>query len=369
MCLRTKESSMFASFHGPVAMRSVLAAAALASLALAATARAPSIAIDEMTALADWQLDGNVPEALEAKDSGPAAAVNVLRFPFDIGSGAGLHSYGSSGGALGSRSSGFGVFDVTGSLSVKLTVTNDLSTAHNAVFDFHVSPGLLELTELPYGGNQFAEAGIAFELRASNGKSFSSAAVLRNDAGGLSFNSSGDTSLYGGSGAHHFVQGVDRTLDLGVLGAGESVTLSYTLSSYAKGNTEVTETTAVPGRTVVVPGHWVSGCPAQGDAVDEVPAQPACSSPPVFVPTREVTLPDSTYNEGDAGAAQASSGDPFAFNAGADPLALPPERNGKAFGLTLTATEPPNEVPEPGALSLVLLALGAAGAAMRRRAN
>ena len=366
---------MLALSRTSLAIRSALGAAALAGLALTATAQAQTLAINEMTARADSLLNGSVSDALVATDSGPAAFVDVLRFPFDIGSGGGMHSYGSSNGVFGSRSSGFGVFDVTGSFFINLTITNDQSTAQNAVFDFHISPGLLELTDLPYMGGQFAEAGISFDILTSNGKSFSSAAVLRSDAGGLAFSSSGDTSLYGGAGANRFVLGADRTLDLGVLGAGEAVTLSYTLTSYAKGDALVTQTTVVPGRTVVIPGYWSSGCSIEipqleaADAVDELPVEEPCTNAPVFVQPQEVTLPETTYNEGDAGAAQASSGDPFAFNLGPAQLVLPPNRNGKPFNLTLTSAVPTNDVPEPGALSLALLALVAAGAATRRRGS
>ena len=251
---------MFALASISGAIRSALGAALLASLALATAAQAQTITINQMTARGELLLNGSVSDALVDTNSGPASFVDVLRFPFDIASGAGLHSYGASSGVFGSRSSGFGLFDVSGSFVLKLTITNDQSTAQNAVFDFHITPGLLELTDLPYAGSQFAEAGIGFDILTSNGKSFSSAAVLRSDASGLAFNSSGDTSLYGGAGANRFVLGADRMLDLGLLQAGESVTLSYTLSSYAKGDTVVAQTTVVPGRTVVIPGYWTSGC-------------------------------------------------------------------------------------------------------------
>jgi hypothetical protein len=100
-----------------------------------------------------------------------------------------------------------------------------------------------------------------------------------------------------------------------------------------------------------------------------VAAAVACTADPVFVPEQTVTLPATTLNEGDAGSAQASSGDPFAFNLGANQLVLPPNRNGSPVGVTLTqANVPnpnPNPVPEPGALSLAVLALAAAAAATR----
>lgn len=366
---------MFALSSTSLAIRSALAGALLASLALAAPAQAQTVAINEITARGDSLLNGVASDALADTSSGPASFVDVSRFSFDIGSGVGLHSYGSSNGVFGSRSSGFGLFDVTGSLFLKLTITNDQSTAQNAVFDFHITPGLLELTDLPYTGSQFAETGIGFQILTSNGKSFSSAAVLRSDAAGLAFSSSGDTSLYGGSGANRFVIGADRTLDLGVLGAGESVTLSYTLSSYAKGDTALAQTTVVPGRTVLIPGYWSSGCseeiPQLGveAAVDEVPQVQACTGEPVFVQPQEVTLPDTTYNEGDAGSALASSGDPFALNLQAGQLVLPPNRNGQPFNVSFTAAGTTTNVPEPGALPLALLALVAAGVATRRRAH
>ncbi len=371
---------MFALTSPSLAVRSTWGAALLASLALAGSAHAQTITIDQMQARGDYILNGTVSDSLINTNAGPASFVDVLSFPFDVASGAGLHSYGSSNGVFGTRSSGFGLFNVSGSFVINLTISNDQATAQNAIFNFRISPGLLELTDLPYTGNQFVEAGLGFNIVTSNGKSFNSTAVLRSDAGGLSFNATGDASLYGGAGANYFVAGADRTLDLGELASGESITLSYTLSSYTVGDAIVAQTTVVPARTVVIPGYWTTACNLEIPqlAADVLNAVGECSGDPVFVPSQEVTLPEATFIEGDSGSGHASSGDPFAFNLGPAQLSLPPANSGKPVNVTLTASNPnpdpnpnpnpnPNPIPEPGAVSLVLLALAAAGAASRRR--
>lgn len=364
---------MFALTHTARAIQCSFGAALLAAASLAGMAQAQTITINQMQAKGDYLLNGAVSDALVDTAAGPASFVDVLAFPFDTGSGAGLHSYGSSNGVFGSRSSGFGVFDVNGSFVINLTITNNQATAQNAVFDFHITPGLLNVIDLPYTGTQFVETGLGFNILTSNGKSFSSTAMLRADSGGVVFNSTGDGSIYGGTGADRFVLGADRTLDLGVLAAGESVTLNYALTSYAKGDAVLTQTTVVPAHTVVIPGYWTTACSQEiptlmaAAAVGDGPLVEECSGEPVFVPEQVITVNETTFNAGDSGGAQASSGDPFAFNLQPGQLALPPARNGQPVGVTLTPTGPANPVPEPGALSLVLLALAAAGAAGRRR--
>ena len=370
---------MLAPSRTSLAVRSTLGTALLAAMALATQAQ--TITIDQMEARGDYILNGALTDALINNSAGPASFVDVLSFPFDVPSGGGLHSYGSSNGVFGSRSSGFGVFDLSGSFVINLTITNNQATAQNAIFNFHITPGLLELTDLPYTGSQFAEAGLGFNIVTSNGKSFNSTAVLRSDTTGLLFSSTGDSSLYGGAGANYFVAGADRTLDLGELASGESITLSYTLNSYAVGNTIVAQTTVVPARTVQIPGYWTAACSTEipqlaVELVNNEQAVVACTGEPVFVPPQEVTLPETTYIEGESGTAHASSGDPFAFNLGPGQLALPPANNGQPVSVTLTAVNPDpnpnpdpgtNPIPEPGAMSLVLLALTAAGVASRRR--
>lgn len=362
------------------AVKSGFGAALLAGFALAGTATAQTVTFNGMTAQGNYLLDGAVSDALTQSVASGPGSVDVLAFPFEFftNSNAGLHSYGGSSGIFGSRSSGAGVYDVTGSFVINLNIRNDQATAQNVKFNFYITPGVLEVTDLPYEADQFVEAGLGFSILASNGASFSSTAALRSDVNGLSFTPNGQ-NLYGGAGANRTVVGGLYSLDLGLLAAGDSVDLSYAMNSYAAGNAVVRQTFTIPASQVVIPGYWttcLNDVPqlAAAAAADAVAAavEVACDGQAHFVPEQVVDIPERTINAGDVAGSQASSGDPFDPNMtpGAQ-LALPPAQNGQSFSVTLTpagaASQPTNNVPEPGALSLVMLALAGAGVATRAR--
>ena len=246
---------------------SPLAAAAITALCVPASSHAQSVTFNLLSADGSYALNGGAAMPLNQSIVGGTGSVDVLSFPNAGVTNAGLHSYGSSGGNFGSRSSGTGLYDVTGAFTIKLKLTNNQATAQQANFAFYITPGYLNVTPLPFTGSQFVEAGVSFNISTSNGKSFSSTAMLRDNSAGISFASTG-ANLYGGSGASRSVIGGNHDLDLGVLNAGQSVDLSYTLSSYAKGNALVGTTTTVPGYQQVITHVFVQGDPyLDGDAV------------------------------------------------------------------------------------------------------
>ena len=360
---------------------SPLAAAAIAALCAPVSAYAQSITFNGLSANGKYQLDGDAAVVLQQSVLSGPGTVDVLAFPTS-GTGpssAGLHSYGNSGGTFGSRSSGSGVYDVTGSFIIKLTLTNDHATAQQVNFSFNITPGYLNVTPLPLTGSQFAEAGISFNVAASNGRSFISTATLRDDSSGLAFATTGP-NLYGGSGASRSVIGGNYGLDLGVLNAGASVDLVYTLSSYAKGNALLGTTVTAPGYQEVIPAHWVEfqDCSNVGyggfgrnvvDSVQNLGEVIAdfvrvCPSRRELVAEQIIDVPAHTYTNGTLGSSHASSGDPFAFDlAPGQSLSLPSGQT-SPFGSEFSAAG--SDVPEPAGLALVGTAL-AALALMRRR--
>lgn len=361
---------------------SPLAAAAITALCVPASSHAQSVTFNLLSADGSYALNGGAAVPLNQSIVGGTGSVDVLSFPSAGVNSAGLHSYGSSIGTFGSRSSGTGLYDVTGAFTIKLKLTNNQATAQQANFAFYITPGYLNVTPLPFTGSQFVEAGVNFNIATSNGKSFSSTAMLRDDSTGISFASTG-ANLYGGSGASRSVIGGNHDLDLGVLNAGQSVDLSYTLSSYAKGNALVGTTTTVPGYQQVIPEHWVeirdcgayatlgkTGGADVGQVLGRMIAETdvvvgGCPTHRQLVPEQIITIPAQTYLVGTAGGSQGSSGDPFSFNLGGNPtLSLPAGQN-SPFSLQLSGAA---AVPEPAGLALVGTALAALALMRRRRA-
>ena len=226
-------------------------------------------------------------------------------FPYP--SGAGLHSYGSTTGQFGSRSSGYGVYDVTGGFSLGLTITNSAAIAQRATFSFYITPGLLsndlggytglgdvltfQLLDNGCGGdcvlpgagdrppmpgsaplfappaaalsgNQFVESGISFDIRKDGSSVWNSSATLRTDAAtGTQFSRTG-VDLYCGSGSFRSIAGGAYAVDLGTLAAGQSITLTYDLKTHARGDAAAANADLVtlPGREIVVPDQWIEAC-------------------------------------------------------------------------------------------------------------
>ncbi len=308
------------------------------TVALAAPVAAQVTTLD---AAASYKL-GAAP-TVNVQQSLPSDPVDVLTFPSAGNNSAGIHTYGSSSGSFGSRSSGAGIYNVNGSFHIVQTVTNTGSSTQLATFNFDISPGFISNNlGAALTGGQFLSAGLSFAITRDGNPIYNSAATLTTNSGGTTFTSSGDTSLYGGSGTYYFINGVTKSIALGLLGAGQSLVLDYTLSSFANGNTVPGAPNPLGPQLLFVPGQFVlgNGVPVafiNGHIVDVGPQNPS-----------------------GVGGSHASSGDPFDINFTGNPvfsgIAAPTSAN-----VVLSA------VPEAATWALMIAGFGATGATLRRR--
>ena len=298
--------------------------------------------------------------------------VDVLAFPGPYGSAnsAGLHSYGSPTGNFGSRSSGYGVYDVTGSFRIEQTITNNTSSAQNAFFNFFITPGQLSSDiGAALTGVEFATSGLVFDIRRNNNQIWGSSATLLSNSSGSTFSTTGDASLYSGSGTYYSINGISKSIDLGVINAGDSITLSYQLDSFARGNSAGGPARVVDETSYYVPDQWIESCTGgeygygygngYGDGYGGGTPR-VCT--PMLVPGHTVVVPGYTV-PGRASGSTAQSGDPFDIYF-AD--------NGNGQGQVMfysigNSMQPSNDVPEPGALALFLAAAGIAAWTTKRR--
>lgn len=227
------------------------------SIALAFSAATHAATV---TASATYSLDGG---AVNTLVQGPSSgSVDVLEFTGNPSS-AGIHTYGSSDGSFGSRSSGYGVYDVTGLFVIEQTVVNTSSIAQNAIFNFEITPGTLQndIRSLLQSG-EYVAAGLTFNIQANGNSVWGSSASLRTDATGTTYQQTGAdiyTPAAGAAPTTYSVDGGHFSVDLGVVNAGESLTLRYALSTFASGVApgHPGEVYSVPQQTVEIPGRTV----------------------------------------------------------------------------------------------------------------
>jgi len=333
-----------------------------------------SVATTSVVATGSFALNNAVVTNLVS--SSVTDSVDVLSFPSSGSSNAGLHSYGSPSGNFGSRSSGAGVYDVFGSFKIVQTITNDTAAAKNAIFNFFITPGMLSNNiDSAFTGMSFVSAGLKFDIKRNGTSVWGSDASLTSNSTGTAFSLTGE-NLYSGGNTFYSVAGGSKSVDLGLLSAGESVTISYELDSFARGNSTPGTAIVVPETSYVVPDQWVTytDC-GYGDGygggygptvVATVTDDDGCTTRQEFIPAHTVVVPGYTTYGGVSGS-HGSSGDPFDIDFQGNPVF-----NFSFNGSNTSSFDPLgisvslNDVPEPGTLALLMAGLGLAGWSSRR---
>ncbi|MBC7701306.1 hypothetical protein, partial [Aquabacterium sp.] len=217
--------------------------AAAIGFALYASASAQVVETQSVSATASYSLGGGATVPLAATSSAPGvSSVDVLDFQYN-GNQSGIHTYGGPDSSFGSRSSGAGVYDVNGLFSIVQNVTNNTATAQRATFNFFIIPGLLQNDiRSNLSGAQYVSSGIQFNVKSNGTSVWGSKADLTTTAAGTSLLLSGQ-NLYtpalpsgGGSPSTYTIAGGLFSIDLGVIGAGQTLALQYDLQTYARGD-------------------------------------------------------------------------------------------------------------------------------------
>jgi hypothetical protein len=346
---------------------SVVALAAL----LALTSTALHAQVQSIVATGSYKLDNDLPVAV-SQSGPPATSVDVVDFPFSFTtiSSAVHHSYGSNNGNFGSRSSGNGVYDVMGSFTIVQSFTNTSASAQRATFNFEITPGSLSnYVGTAFTGSQFVSAGIKFDIKKDSTSIWGSAATLTTNASGTAYTQTG-ANLYTPNGTPLFysINGGSNSIDLGIINAGATFTLSYELSTFAQGSTEPGTGYEVPERTYEEPGYWYTpSCGGYGYGGYGL-ASEECNPEPIYVPPRTVVVPAYFVPVGTPSGSHASSGDPFGIDF-RDGNLLSPVNGALSPNLGPTNTVIFAPVPEPGTWALMLSGIGVLGWAARRSSS
>jgi hypothetical protein len=345
--LQRGEIFMLKAFMGSPSPTRIAVAVALVFGSVSAHA---GVTVDSIVATGSYQLGS---DAIVNLLSSGSPNVDVGAFPSSGLNSAGLHSYGSDSGNFGSRSSGFGVYNVNGMFRISETITNTSAIAQNATFNFFITPGFInnEIGSALTGSNQVS-AGLNFDIKRNGSSIWGSSATLSSNAGGTTYTTTGDAGLYNGAGTYYSVAGASRSVDLGVINAGQSITLSYEMSSFANGVSVAGPDRLVPEVTYHVPGQWVEPCGECGYGGQV--AQ--------YVEPYDVTVPAHTVL-GTASGSHASSGDPFGIDWNGQAY-FTGQPSADPFGNSVTFTA---AVPEPSEYALMLAGLGLMGWTARRR--
>jgi hypothetical protein len=341
-------------------LRAVAVAAALCALGSPVWA---ATQVNSLQASAKILLGGNPTPAVNATQSNSSRVDQF--YSLDSGSNSGtIHTFGSTLGNFGSLSYGRGIFDDSGAFKIVMTITNDTSIALSANFNFHITPGpLSNYIASPLTGADFLTSGVVFDIKRDGSTVWGSTGTLNSSAQGTTFAATGVTDLYTGAGTYYWIPGADKSIDLGVIDAGQSIELSYEIDSFARGSTVRGADRVIPESSYVVPGQWIEPCANRGYGYGIV-----CNSGGrTFVPEHTVTVPAQTIT-GEVSGASSGSGDPFDINfKGQVVIDANTKRSWDPVGYSVNLSPVVTAVPEPSTYALMFGGLGLMGWVARRR--
>ena len=328
-------------------------------LALAAAVLQPVAAqVTSMSADGSYQLGAGALTVLPSSLFPPNPYVDVLSFPSVGNDSAGLHTYGSTSGNFGSRSSGQGVYHVTGSYNITEVISNPGPTPMAATMNFNITPGLLlNSVNTALAPGEFVNASVSFDIKVGASTVWGSSALLssNNTSTGV-FSSSGAALYTFQTPTYYSINGGAYSVSLGMIAPSGSITMSYTLSTTADGNSATGPGVWVPTQTVTVPDQWLQDCKNGAGA-------PGMLCPTVFRPGSTTTIPGHFQPSLPSGS-QGSSGDPFSIDGTTGAVLNLPFQAGDPNGLHISLAP----VPEPATLALMLGGLAMLGWCLQRRA-
>ena len=154
------------------------------------------------------------------------------------------HTYGSEFGDFGSRVSGNGIFDITGTFSYKDTITNTSGSTQAYDFDFTVVPGEIAVSGTPMLSGEYLMAEYSIDILVDGVSIWDSSAKVEKDSSSTSATFTFGGNSLGGStfdlaqySGYSWNTYMDSVL-LGMLDHGESLDFEYILTSHAVGNIE-----------------------------------------------------------------------------------------------------------------------------------
>jgi PEP-CTERM motif len=286
---------------------------------------------------------------------------------YDLNSGSNrgnIHTFGSTLGNFGSLSYGSGVYDVSGAFKIVMTIANTTSVAQAAKFDFHITPGpLSNYIASPLTGSDFLTSGVVFDIKRNGSTIWGSSGTLSSTAAGTTFAATGATDLYVGAGTYYRIPGVDKSIDLGVIDAGQSIELSYEIDSFARGSSVRGADRIIPETSYVVPGQWIEPCRNAGYGYGIV-----CNeNERTYVPEHTVIVPAQIIRA-DVSGSSSGSGDPFDIDLkGQLVIDANTKRSWDPVGFSVNLSPVAAPIPEPSTYALMFAGLGLMGWVARRR--
>jgi PEP-CTERM motif len=351
------------SLKFPTGLRAIAVAAALC--AIGSPARAAT-QVNLLQATAKMQLGGTTVVDTTQSRTNPLGFAKVDQY-YNLASGSNfgsIHTFGSTLGNFGSLSYGRGVYDVSGAFKIVMTISNTTSVAQAAKFDFHITPGpLYNAIGSPLTGSDFLTSGVVFDIKKDGATVWGSSATLNSTAAGTTFASSGVTDFYAGADTYYRVNGVDKSIDLGVINAGQSIELSYQIDSFARGSSVKGADRIIPETSYVIPAQWIEPCANQGYGYGVVcdPTQR------IFVPERTVIVPAQTI-PGEVSGSYAGTGDPFDIDLNGNVIIdATKKRSYDPIGFSVNLSPVVTAVPEPSGYALMFAGLGLMAWVARRR--